>query len=113
MTENKRNRKEVFLNKHVFQGLTNLNDGFDAGAIKYFSQEEFEIVLERVHALGLYVGGIEAFKDKQFYKVEVGDAYDGTTGRDWYFESLKKMKSEGIPLLYSASYYTHKEMFGG
>jgi len=40
-------KKDAYCDKHLFYGLTNLNDGFDIISIKYFSEKDFEVVLER------------------------------------------------------------------
>jgi len=40
MSPEKLNRE--FLNKHVFIGLTNLNNGFDANTIQYIDENDFE-----------------------------------------------------------------------
>ena len=37
---------DAYCDKHLFYGLTNLNDGFDITSIKYFSEKDFEVVLE-------------------------------------------------------------------
>ena len=44
-----------YLIGHVFVGLENLNDGFDSESIYYFSENDFEIVLDRVEKLGIEV----------------------------------------------------------
>ena len=63
--ENKYN----FLERNVFKGLTNLNDGFDTETIKYFSEADFKIVLERVEKLNITIHGIEPWKDGEFFDV--------------------------------------------
>ncbi len=44
--------KAAFLDKHIFHGLKNLNTGFDADSIKYFSEDDFQIVLKRIEKQG-------------------------------------------------------------
>jgi hypothetical protein len=51
-------KDDTYCDKHVFYGLKNLNDGFDNQTIRYFSEKDFEIVLERVKSLGLGIYGI-------------------------------------------------------
>ena len=58
VTHNKM-KKEKYLNENIFIGLKNLNDGFDAKTIYYFSETDFEIVLNRIDQLGLGIWGIE------------------------------------------------------
>lgn len=65
----RRIQEQKYLDKNVFHGLSNLNNGFDEEGIKYFSETEFQIVLERVKNLGLGITGIEPWKDGEFYGV--------------------------------------------
>merc|ERR1712232_1375795 len=51
--------KEQFLADRIFHGLRDLNTGFDAPAIKYFSKEDFEIVLQRAEEHRVWITGIE------------------------------------------------------
>ena len=46
----------------MFQGLRDLNDGLDAGGMRYFAATDFEVVLNRVREMGLGVFGIEPWK---------------------------------------------------
>lgn len=59
--------KLKYLDKHIFYGLENLNDGFDAPSIKYFSEPDFGVVLKRIKDLGLGITGIEPWKDGEYY----------------------------------------------
>ena len=59
-------KKGAYLDKHVFYGLTNLNDGFDAMSIKYFSETDFKIVLDRVKEFGIGITGIEPWKEREW-----------------------------------------------
>ncbi len=74
--------KNTYLDKYIFAGLTNLNDGFDAGSIKYFSQNDFEIVIDRVEANGLGIYGIESWKSGEYFGVEIYDE-DSEMGEWW------------------------------
>jgi hypothetical protein len=61
-----------YLDKHIFIGLTNLNDGFDAPGIKYFSEKDFDIVLtRRVKEHGIAVYGIEPWLNRDYYATSV------------------------------------------
>jgi hypothetical protein len=48
-----------FLEKNVFQGLKKLTDGFEQEAVPFFSESDFEIVLERAEYFGIAIYGIE------------------------------------------------------
>jgi len=62
--------KEAFLDKHLFHGLTDLNSGFDAGGIRYFSAADFEVVLHRCKDLRVGVYGIEPWEGGEYFGVE-------------------------------------------
>lgn len=103
--------KKDFLNKHVFFDLTNLNNGFDSESIEYFSEKDFEIVLNRIQELGLGIYGIEPWKDGEFYHVEVHEDYSkDPTDSNWYFNSFKRFKETGETLQYAASYFIPEEL---
>ena len=44
-----------FLEQHIFTGLRNLNDGFGETGIQFFSESDFEIVLQRAEYFGLSI----------------------------------------------------------
>jgi hypothetical protein len=101
----KRKQEQDYLDKNVFYGLTNLNDGFDAAGIKYFSEKEFEIVLDRVRLLGLGITGIEPWKDGEFYGVETYEEYaSDPTDSTWYLGSFDRFKKTGDTIQYAATY---------
>lgn len=91
-----KNIKEAYLDRNVFYGLTNLNDGFDAKSIKYFSETDFKIVLDRVKELGIGIAGIEPWKDGEFYDVLAYELItDNPADPKWYlkvFEDFKKVE---------------------
>ena len=97
--------KAQFLDRYIFHGLTDLNDGFDAVGISYFTQEEFHIVLQRIQYFGCGIYGIEPFLDGSFYAVQVhelngDDPYDP----EWFWRVFKEFCQEQEGLQYSASY---------
>ena len=90
----------------------NLNDGFDAPSISYFSENQFQTVLERVKEKGLGICGIEPwFKPEgsenfEYYDVDTFENYN-TYPQDpnWYFTAFEKFKKLKLNLQYSASFY--------
>ncbi len=102
----KRLHEQEYLDKNVFHGLTNLNNGFDAEGIKYFSENEFKIVLDRVQKLGLGIKGIEPWKDGEFYGVETFEQYvSDPTDSNWYMDSFDRFKETRDTIQYSATYW--------
>lgn len=101
-----RQKEKEFLDKHVFVGLRNLNDGFDSVDCKYFSMDDFEIILKRVKDLGLGIYGIEPWKDGEFYEVHVHEQLNADpSDSNWYEEAFSDFKNTGDKLQFSASYY--------
>ncbi|MCL9806573.1 hypothetical protein NAT51_13640 [Flavobacterium amniphilum] len=103
--KNKEDKKTDYLNQKVFYGLKNRNSGFDSEAIYYFSEEDFQIVLDRTEKLNIGIYGIEPWLNEEFYdfagfKDFGNDPYDA----NWYKQAFEMFKKQNKPLLYSASY---------
>lgn len=100
--------KDEFLDRYIFEGLTNLNDGFDAASIKYYSEDDFRVVLDRVEKLNLEVHGIEPWKNKEYYDCKVFEAYEESvkdaSDPRWYRSCFEAFAKEDDSLIYSASY---------
>jgi len=104
-------RKEEYLDKYVFYGLEDLNDGFDAPSIKYFSEKDFAVVLNRVKELGFGVWGIEPWKDGEYYGVVTCEnETNDPTDSNWYMKAFEDFKSHNETLQYSATYFIPDEI---
>jgi len=100
--------KHEYLEKFVFKDLTNLNDGFDAEGIKYFSEEDFKIILSRIEKLKIGVVGIEPWLDGNFYDVKCFEDYGAGFAPDspeWFWHAFEGFKKENRNLMYAATYY--------
>jgi hypothetical protein len=94
-----------FLEKHVFTDLTNLNDGFDVSTNQYFSQSDFEIVLERVEHFGIGVYKISPWYEGKLYDTANHEASKKkATDAKWYKKAFKTFTFREEGLAYSASY---------
>ena len=101
----RKRKEEIYLDKNVFYGLTNVNTGFDNKNIKCFSETDFRIVLERVEQLGLGIYGIEPWKDGEYYGVEVFEDFSSSpTESCWYFGSFNRYINSGDLIEYSATF---------
>jgi hypothetical protein len=99
-------KKKEYLDKHIFFDLKNLNDGFDAEGIKYFSENDFEEVLKRVKKHGLGITGIEPWKNGEFYHVLVYEDFtNDSTDSNWYNKAFETFKEAKEDLQYAATYY--------
>ena len=108
-------KKDAYCDKHLFYGLTNLNDGFDIISIKYFSEKDFEVVLERVKTLGFGIYGIDTFRffeDKRYYSCDVFEIHTSNPAdATWYMTCFEKNKKRGDKIVYAASYFIPKKLY--
>ena len=99
------NLRHKFLEENVFSGLKNLNSGFDSESIKYFSADDFKIVLQRIENLKLGIKGIEPWLNGEFYDVAVYEEFGGNPfDSSWYYKAFENFKKENKNLVYSATY---------
>lgn len=97
--------KSEFLEKHVFNGLQNQNDGFDSDSIYYFSESDFETVLERSEKLGIGIYGIEPWFDGASFGVKTNEDFNKkATDPRWYKRAFTEFKKSNNDLLYAATY---------
>ncbi len=98
--------KEEYLDRFVFVGLANLNNGFDAKDIRYFSSSDFATILQRVEKLGLGIYGIEPWKNGNLYDViACNECKSCSTDPKWFWKAFTNFKEKDDDLLYSATYY--------
>lgn len=97
--------KREYLKIHIFNGLENLNNGFDSENIYYFSEPDFEIVLNRIEKKGIGIYGIEPWIEGTFYDVLDFEDYN-TVAADskWYRDAFSKFKESKKELMYAATY---------
>ncbi|QOW11930.1 hypothetical protein Q73A0000_05665 [Kaistella flava (ex Peng et al. 2021)] len=104
-------KKMEFLKINVFTGLKNLNSGFDSESIYYFSESDFEIVLDRVEKLGIGIMGIEPWLDEDFYGVKVFEDFNmEATDPKWYRKAFTEFKKDKKNLIYAASYQVPEKL---
>ena len=110
-SQNIESKKETFLKSYIYIGLKNLNDGFDYESINYFSESDFEIVLNRVEKYGIGIYGIEPCLNGDFYGVRVHEQDDAKPNDpSWYREAFSEFKKSGNNLQYSATYEIPNEL---
>ena len=111
-SEEERKKEFEYLKTNVFIGLENLNDGFDSESIYYFSESDFEIVLDRAEEKGIAIFGIEPWLNGDFYDVRVHEQLNAEPNDPkWYREAFAEFKNRGKNLMYSASYQVPKKLF--
>ncbi|WP_158655106.1 hypothetical protein [Flavivirga eckloniae] len=87
-----------------------MNDGFDSESIYYFSESDFEIVLDRVEKHGIGIYGIEPWLNRTYYDVLGFDDFNTVpTDPKWYRRAFQEFKKSGKALLYSATYKVPKK----
>ena len=104
-----RELKDNYLNEHVFKGLTSHADELFFPDIPYFDEKEFEIVLQRIQALGLGIYGIETWLNRELYDVE--SCWQEPDDPNWYFTGFKRFKDLKLPFRYLATYYVPESFY--
>lgn len=102
--------KNKILEKHIFVGLTDLNIGWDAPTIAYFSETDFKTVLERIEKMNFGIYGIEPWtEDNHYFDVKLFDDYSNKPNDPlWYNKAFNEFIETGKVLKYSASYFIPK-----
>lgn len=110
-SKEERIKESEYLKNNIFTGLENLNDGFDSKSVYYFSESDFEIILERVEKNGIAIFGIEPWLNDNFYDVLTFEDYK-TVANDpkWYWKAFSEFKKRNNNLMYSASYQVEKKI---
>ena len=95
-----------FLENNVFKGLEKLNAGLAAGEnVPFFSESDFEIVLERAEYFGIAIYGIEPWFNGELYDVITNENLKKkATDSRWYKKAFQTFKHRQSGLMYSASY---------
>lgn len=94
-----------FLENKIFADLENVNNGFDKETIHYFSESDFEMVLQRVQHFGLGIYEIKPWIDGEIPASAHHEDYKKkATDPQWYKKAFLTFKTRQPGLLYSASY---------
>ena len=104
--------EQEYLVNNIYKGLKNLNNGFDSYYIYYFSESDFEILLDRVEEHNISIFGIEPWLDGAYYDVTTYEEYN-TAGNDpkWYKKAFSEFRAKEKNLMYAASYKVPKSLF--
>lgn len=94
-----------FLDKILFADLKNLNEGTDKENVPYFSEEDFENLIEKVEYYGIGVYKIETWLNGKEYAVATHEDHKKkATDPKWYKKAFLTFKSRQPGLLYSGTY---------
>jgi len=99
-------KSKEYLRANIFYGLEALKKYPDIHSSVYFSEAEFEIVLDRVEKNGIAIYGIEPMDNGEYCGCEVFELYrTNACNPKWYRMAFEKFKRAGYEnLLYYASY---------
>lgn len=97
--------QQEFLEKNVFSDLKNLNENFEENAIHYFSEADFDTVLQRAEYFGIGIYTIEALLKGASYGVSTHESHHKkATDPKWYKKAFLNFKNGESGLVYTASY---------
>jgi hypothetical protein len=100
-----------FLEQHIFSDLKNLNDGFGQDGIQYFSETDFEIVLQRAEHFGLSIYTIVPWSKDETHEASSHENHKKkATDPKWYKKEFVTLKTRQAGLLYSAKYKVSKKL---
>ena len=103
--------QEKFLEQHIFIDLKNLNDGFANDEIQFFSESDFEIVLQRAEHFGLSIYSIDPWiKSEVLEASSHEDHKKKATDPKWYKKEFVTLKTRHEGILYSAKYKVSKKL---
>ncbi len=103
--------QEKFLEQHIFTGLKNINDGFAKDEIQFFSESDFEIVLQRAEHFGLSIYSIEPWIKSEVLEASSHEGHKKkATDPKWYKKEFLTLKMRQEDLLYSAKYKVSKKL---
>ncbi len=103
--------KTEFFNQNIFQNLANLNKDFDSNPVFYFSEADFEKVLDRIEQFGIGVYKIEArLKEAPFDMKSNEDYRKKATDPKWYKRAFYEFKKRQVNLEYTATYKVSEKL---
>lgn len=96
--------EEQFLDKYVFYGLTNRNNGFDTNTILHFTAADFNIILQRAKNCHVHILGTERWSKGRLRSVKYMEDYCDTS--NWAASAFATMCAEDEEQLslFSATY---------
>ncbi len=104
-------KQSDFLEQHVFTGLKNLNDGFDDASVHYFSEVDFERVLQCAAHFGIGIYTIKPWFNGEFQTIaNHEDRNKKATDSNWYNKALKTFKHRHAGMYYSATYKVSRKL---
>tara|TARA_R110000868_G_scaffold32166_8_gene117232 strand:- start:65 stop:391 length:327 start_codon:yes stop_codon:yes gene_type:complete len=97
--------QQEFLEKNVFGDFTNLNENFEENSIHYFSEQDFEVVLQKAEYYGIGVYSIEAFSKGVSYGISNHESHHKkATDPNWYKKAFLNFKKGEAGLVYAGAY---------
>jgi len=100
-----------FLEKHVFNDLENLNDGFDTEITHCFSEKDFETVLKRTEHLGIDLYTVNKYIEGEPFDTANHEVYKKkATDAKWYTKAFFDFKKRQNNLVYGATYKVSKKL---
>ena len=100
-----------FLEKNVFKDLKPLNIKIDKENIHYFSETDFDVVLQRAEHFGIGIYTIETMLNNAFHTEAKHDDFNKkATDSRWYKRAFLTFKTKQPELAYTATYKVSKKL---
>lgn len=97
--------QQEFLEKNVFIDFKNLNENFEENQLHYFSEEDFEKVLEKAEYYGLTIYTMDTIVDGvSNFSMDHTRFHKKATDPKWYKKAFLTYKNREKGLIYTATY---------
>ncbi len=103
--------KSEFLAKNVFKGLKSESIEVNNEEAMYFSEVDFEIILQKVEHFGIGIYTIETRLGKEVFETQNHEKNKKkATDAKWYNKAFMTLRKRQEGLLYSASYKVSQKL---
>lgn len=94
-----------FLEQHVFNGLTNVNESKEDNAPQHFSEKDFDEILNRCEYFGIGIYTIESFKDGDSYGASLHEDFrKKATDASWYDKAFSTFRLSQDGMTYTGTF---------
>lgn len=91
-----------FLEHNVFQGIKNMNTGYDNDTIWHFSSQDFETVLARSEEFDIKILGIECWEKEEEKHTKFYEDYKELDR--WHRQAYRELVETHSPCIFTATF---------
>ena len=103
-------RRWKWIKENIEHGLENSEIGITINSRSYFSQNDFETVLERCEKYGAGIWGIETWPNNEFFGCRVREEVEYATDPLWYWKAYRYFVDLGVHRNFTCSFHITEEI---